>query len=108
VPELRIVQGTAPDALRDLPPPDAVFLGGGVGDPALFDAAWQVLKPGGRLVANAITLEAEAQLLARHAALRGELTRLSVSRAEPVGRYHGWRPLMTVTQLVLAKSRERA
>jgi precorrin-6Y C5,15-methyltransferase (decarboxylating) len=108
VPELRIVQGTAPDALRDLPPPDAVFLGGGVGDPALFDAAWQALKPGGRLVANAITLEAEAQLLARHAALRGELTRLSVSRAEPVGRYHGWRPLMTVTQLVLAKSRERA
>jgi precorrin-6Y C5,15-methyltransferase (decarboxylating) len=103
VPELRIVQGAAPDALRDLPPPDAVFLGGGVVEPKLFDAAWQALKPGGRLVANAITLEAEMQLLARHAALGGELTRLSVSRAEPVGRYHGWRPLMTVTQYAVAK-----
>jgi precorrin-6Y C5,15-methyltransferase (decarboxylating) len=103
VPELRIVQGTAPEALGDLPPPDAVFLGGGVGDAALFDAAWQALKAGGRLVANAITLEAEAQLLARHAVLGGELMRLAVSRAEPVGRYYGWRPLMTVTQLALVK-----
>jgi precorrin-6Y C5,15-methyltransferase (decarboxylating) len=108
VPELRIVQGRAPEALGDLPPPDAVFLGGGVGDPALFDAAWQALKPGGRLVANAITLEAEAQLLARHEALAGELTRLAVSRAEPVGRYRGWRPLMTVTQLALVKPGARS
>jgi precorrin-6B C5,15-methyltransferase / cobalt-precorrin-6B C5,C15-methyltransferase len=103
VPELRVVQGRAPDALHDLPPPDAVFLGGGVSDPRIFEAAWQALKPGGRLVANAITLEAEAQLLQRHEQLGGELTRLSVARAEPVGRYHGWRPLMTVTQFALTK-----
>jgi len=105
VPELRIVQGQAPAALAGLPAPDAIFLGGGTGDPLLWDALWRALKPGGRLVANAVTLEGEAQLLRWQAREQGELTRLAVSRAEPVGGYHGWRALMTVTQLALVKPR---
>ncbi len=105
VPELRIVQGQAPAALAGLPAPDAIFLGGGASDPLLWDALWRALKPGGRLVANAVTLEGEAQLLRWHAREQGELTRMAVSRAEPVGGYHGWRALMTVTQLALVKPR---
>jgi precorrin-6B C5,15-methyltransferase / cobalt-precorrin-6B C5,C15-methyltransferase len=108
VPDLRIVQGPAPAALAGLPAPDAIFLGGGASDPLLWDALWRALKPGGRLVANAVTLESEAQLLRWHAREKGELTRLAVSRAEPVGGYHGWRALMTVTQLALAKPRRGA
>jgi precorrin-6B C5,15-methyltransferase / cobalt-precorrin-6B C5,C15-methyltransferase len=108
VPDLRIVQGLAPAALAGLPAPDAIFLGGGASDPLLWDALWRALKPGGRLVANAVTLESEAQLLRWHAREKGELTRLAVSRAEPVGGYHGWRALMTVTQLALAKPRRGA
>jgi precorrin-6Y C5,15-methyltransferase (decarboxylating) len=103
VPELRVVQGTAPEALAGLPPPDAVFLGGGASEPLLWEAAWQALRPGGRLVANTVTVEAEGRLLAWHARHGGELTRLAVARAEPVGGYHGWRPLMSVTQLAIAK-----
>lgn len=108
VPELRVVHGAAPAALAGLPAPDAIFLGGGASEPALWDALWPALKPGGRLVANAVTLAGEAELLRRHAALGGELARLAVSRAEPVGGFVAWRPLMPVTQLVLAKPRDWA
>jgi precorrin-6Y C5,15-methyltransferase (decarboxylating) len=108
VPELRIVQGTAPTALNALPPPDAIFLGGGTSDSLLWDALWRALKPGGRLVANAVTIEGEALLLRWQAREKGELTRFAVSRAEPIGAYHGWRALMSVTQLALVKPRSGA
>lgn len=97
-PDLQIVQGRAPDAFADLPQPDAVFLGGGLSDPGVFDQAWSALKPGGRLVANAVTLESEARLgecLQRHG---GELVRLQVTKAERVGNMFGWRAAMPVTQ----------
>ncbi|MDX1424008.1 MAG: precorrin-6y C5,15-methyltransferase (decarboxylating) subunit CbiE [Kiloniellales bacterium] len=102
-PSLRLVEGEAPAALADLEDPDAVFVGGGVGCAGLVDACWARLKAGGRLVANAVTLEGERVLLAWRAENGGELTRLAVSRAEPVGGLTGWRPLMPVTQLTAAK-----
>ncbi|MBW3095746.1 precorrin-6y C5,15-methyltransferase (decarboxylating) subunit CbiE [Pseudohoeflea coraliihabitans] len=97
VPTLDIREGRAPEALAGLAPPDAVFIGGGLSDAALFDALWPVLKAGGRLVANAVTVEGEARLIALQAAHGGELVRMQISRAEPVGRFHGWKPLMPVT-----------
>jgi precorrin-6Y C5,15-methyltransferase (decarboxylating) len=98
VPGLKIVRGAAPEALGGLPTPDVIFIGGGGSETGVFDAAIAALRPGGRLVANAVTLEMEALLLARHAALGGELLRLQVSRAAPVGSMTGWRPAMPVTQ----------
>ena len=97
VPDLRIVEGEAPGALDGLPLPDAVFLGGGVSE-AAFDVAWGALKPGGRLVANAVTLESQAVLMGLHGRQGGDLVRIAVSRAEPVGRLTGWRPAMEVMQ----------
>jgi len=105
VPELRVVHGVAPAALAGLPAPDAIFLGGGVGEAALWEALWAALKPGGRLVANAVTLAGETQLLRWQVRQGGALVRLAVARAEPVGGRSAWRPLMTVTQLALAKPR---
>ena len=102
-PTMAIIDGTAPDALADLEAPDAVFVGGGASAPGMIEACWTALRPGGRLVANTVTLESEAVLLARHAERGGEMVRISVERAEPVGPYHGWRPLMPVTQWRLAK-----
>ena len=81
VPDLEIVEGAAPAALTELAVPDAVFVGGGAGDAGVLDAASRALRPGGRLVVNAVTLETEALLLARHAALGGELIRIAISRA---------------------------
>ncbi len=98
VPDLHLVQGAAPAALLDLPAPDAVFVGGGGSETGVLDAAIAALKPRGRLVANAVTLEMEAILLARHIEFGGELTRIAVSRAAAVGSMSGWRPAMPVTQ----------
>jgi precorrin-6B C5,15-methyltransferase / cobalt-precorrin-6B C5,C15-methyltransferase len=97
VPDLTIVEGAAPAALAGLAPPDAIFVGGG-GDAAVLDAASRGLRSGGRLVVNAVTLETEALLLARHAALGGELVRIAISRAAAVGEKTGWRAAMPVTQ----------
>ncbi len=108
VPGLQVVEGEAPGALAGLPPPDAVFLGGGAADPGVLDAALAALPPGGRLVANAVTLETEALLLSRRAALGGEMLRLAVSRAAPVGGMTGWRAAMPVTQWSRRKPAEGA
>ncbi|MGE0499825.1 MAG: precorrin-6y C5,15-methyltransferase (decarboxylating) subunit CbiE [Rhizobiaceae bacterium] len=98
VPGLAVVEGTAPAALDSLAAPDAIFVGGGLGDDGVADAAITLLKPGGRLVANAVTLESEALLAALYARLGGNLIRVAISRAEPVGTMSGWRPAMPVTQ----------
>jgi precorrin-6Y C5,15-methyltransferase (decarboxylating) len=103
VPRLRIVEGEAPAALAGLPPPDAVFIGGGLTTPGLAAHCWAALKPGGRLVANAVTVEGEGQLIALRADIGGDLVRIGVSRAEPVGPFSGWRPLMPVTQWAVTK-----
>ncbi|MGK7867745.1 precorrin-6y C5,15-methyltransferase (decarboxylating) subunit CbiE [Falsiroseomonas sp. E2-1-a20] len=103
VPGLRLVRGEAPAAFAGLPPPDALFLGGGANDPGVFEAALAALKPGGVFVANAVTLETEALLLARHAALGGDLLRIGITRAVAVGGMTGWRPAMPVTQWVWHK-----
>ncbi|MBU2662523.1 precorrin-6y C5,15-methyltransferase (decarboxylating) subunit CbiE [Actinoplanes bogorensis] len=97
VPGLEVVTGPAPDALTGLPTPDAVFIGGGLTREGVLEACLAALRPGGRLVANAVTLESEATLAAAYAELGGELTRLSVSRGSPVGGFTGWRPMMPVT-----------
>lgn len=101
-PGLRIVEGTAPGALEGLEAPDAIFIGGGLSE-EVFAAAWAALKPLGRLVANAVTLESEAQLIALYRAHGGTLAKIAVSRAEPVGRLTGWKPHMAVTQWSLIK-----
>ncbi len=102
-PGIRIVAGTAPKALDDLVRPDAVFIGGGISREGVFEAAWQALRPAGRLVANAVTLESEARLLALRSSYGGELSRLSIAHAEPVGPYHGWKTAMPVTMWSIAK-----
>jgi precorrin-6B C5,15-methyltransferase / cobalt-precorrin-6B C5,C15-methyltransferase len=103
VPSLEVVEGRAPDAFAGLAAPDAVFVGGGATKGRVIDAAIAALRSGGRLVVNAVTLETEAELLARHAALGGTLTRIEVSRAEPVGGKTGWRSAMPVTQWAWVK-----
>jgi precorrin-6Y C5,15-methyltransferase (decarboxylating) len=104
VPGLRIVLGAAPGSLAGLPPPDAIFIGGGIGEAGLLPQAWATLPPGGRLVANVVTAEGEARLLDWHARHGGALTRIAVSRAAPVGPHHLWRPLATVTQFAAVKA----
>ncbi|WP_075856119.1 precorrin-6y C5,15-methyltransferase (decarboxylating) subunit CbiE [Rhizobium hainanense] len=98
VPSLAIVEGEAPTALSGLAAPDAIFIGGGGSDAGVLEAAISQLKSGGRLVANAVTTEMEALLLAAQARRGGSLIRIDIARAAPVGRMTGWRPAMPVTQ----------
>jgi precorrin-6Y C5,15-methyltransferase (decarboxylating) len=102
-PDLAVVTGTAPKALAGLQAPDAVFIGGGVSEPGTLTAVLAALRPGGRCVANAVTLQGEAALLAAFAQQGGSLRRYSVDRASPVGGLHGWRPAMPVTQWAWTK-----
>ncbi len=103
VPGLAIVEGPAPQALSGLEKPNAIFIGGGGSDAGVLDTAVDALAAGGRLVANAVTLEMETLLLARHAMLGGDLTRIAISRASPVGSMQAWRPAMPVTQWIWIK-----
>ena len=96
-PRLHLIDATAPDGFAGLPIPNAVFFGGGISSEAI-EAAMNALAPLGRLVANAVTLESEAVLLAAFARHKGSLQRISVETADPVGPFYGWRPFMPVTQ----------
>ena len=106
VPRLEIMTGEAPAALEGLPRPDAVFVGGGVSNEKLLDACLAALRPGGRFIANAVTVEGESALAQFHKRFGGEMTRLSVARLEPVGPSFSWRSLRTVTQLAVTKPGE--
>jgi precorrin-6B C5,15-methyltransferase / cobalt-precorrin-6B C5,C15-methyltransferase len=103
VPGLEIIEAAAPAALTRLSTPDAIFIGGGASDTGVLDAASRALRSSGRLVVNAVTLETEVLLLARHATFGGELIRIAISRAAPVGEKTGWRTPMPVTQWVWVK-----
>jgi precorrin-6B C5,15-methyltransferase / cobalt-precorrin-6B C5,C15-methyltransferase len=98
VPGLVVREGTAPDALGRLPPPDAVFIGGGAADAALRAGCWEALPSGGRLVINAVTLETEQAVAACHAVWGGRLTRIGIERLEPIGALQGFAPARVVTQ----------
>jgi precorrin-6Y C5,15-methyltransferase (decarboxylating) len=103
VPHFDLRLGTAPAALKDLPTPDAVFVGGGASRDGMLDAIWQALPPGGRLVVNSVTLETEVILIAWQARHGGSLLRLSVERAGAVGGRTGWRAAMPVVQWSVIK-----
>ncbi|SFV26570.1 precorrin-6y C5,15-methyltransferase (decarboxylating) subunit CbiE [Hyphomicrobium facile] len=103
VPHLDIREGAAPDALSGLAQPDAIFIGCGTSGGRVIEACLAALKPGGRIVVNAVTIESEAALLAAYHEHGGSLTRFGVERAEPVGRLTAWRPAMPVLQWVSSK-----
>jgi precorrin-6B C5,15-methyltransferase / cobalt-precorrin-6B C5,C15-methyltransferase len=103
VPHLQIIAGQAPTALPDLPSPDAIFIGGGLTVPGVFAACWQALKPGGKLVANGVTVETEQQIFQLQQQHGGSLARLAIQRVEPVGKFLGWKAMAPVTQWVVNK-----
>lgn len=98
VPDLEVVTGSAPDCLADLAVPDVIFLGGGVSVPGMIDGCWQALPPGGRLVAHAVTLDSEAALFDAFQRFGGAMSRYQTWQADAIGRFHGWRGAMPVTQ----------
>ena len=98
-PALQLVAGQAPEALAGLATPDAIFIGGGLTAPGVLDACWTALRPGGRLLANAVTLQTEAALVAFRECHGGDLTRLQVAQAQPLGAFDTWRAALPITLL---------
>ena len=103
VPGLEVVEGTAPAALAGCRRRTRSSSAAARAIPACSTPSSTALRPGGRLVVNAVTLETEALLIARHAALGGELIRIAIARASPLGGMTGWRPALPVTQWVWVK-----
>jgi precorrin-6B C5,15-methyltransferase / cobalt-precorrin-6B C5,C15-methyltransferase len=104
VPNLQIIPGKAPEALTDLPTPDAIFIGGGLTVPEVFETCWAALRSGGRLVANGVTIETEQRIFELQQQYGGAINRIAIQRAEPVGKFLGWKALAGVTQWVAVKS----
>ncbi|HEY1274672.1 MAG TPA: precorrin-6y C5,15-methyltransferase (decarboxylating) subunit CbiE [Thermoleophilaceae bacterium] len=98
VPRLEVRHGEAPGALDDLEAPDAVFVGGGVTEHGVLERCWAALRPGGRIVANAVTLEGESRLVEARAAHGGGLMRIALEHADEVGRFTAWRAQLPVVQ----------
>lgn len=103
VPGLQLIRGTAPHALNGLEAPDAIFIGGGVTRDGVLDSCWHHLRPGGRLVANAVTLQSEMTLMAWRKHHGGELTRIHVAQAQPLGDFDTWRQALPITLLEVTK-----
>ena len=102
-PNLKIIEGKAPAALKDLPIPDAIFIGGGATSTGLFETCWTSLRSQGRLVANVVTLEGEQKLFQWQQEFGGTLTQISIKRAEAIGSFLGWQPMRPVTQWKVIK-----
>ena len=96
------VAGAAPAALTVAPDPDAVFIGGGL-DESVMDIVWRALLPGGRLVANAVTIETQSVLADWHRRVGGTLRRLSIETVEPLGSMTTWRPALPLVQWVVTR-----
>ncbi|TYO67664.1 precorrin-6Y C5,15-methyltransferase (decarboxylating) subunit CbiT [Bradyrhizobium hipponense] len=94
---ITVIAGTVPEALAALEVPDAVFVGGGL-DAEMFDAVWSRLLPGTRVVAHAVTIETEALLGELHQRHGGELMRVEIAHAGPLGRYRSWETARPVVQ----------
>ncbi len=105
VPGLEVRHGRAPSALVNLPSPAAIFLGGGVALPGMLQTCWQALSDGGRIVANAVTLEGEQALAAARARYGGELLQVAISDARPLGSFMAWKPRRPLVQWAARKER---
>ena len=103
VPGLQLIRGSAPQALDGLERPDAIFIGGGVTREGVLDTCWAELKPGGRLIANAVTLQSEVTLITWRERHGGELTRIHVAQAQPLGEFDTWRQALPITLLDVVK-----
>ena len=103
VPGLQLIRGSAPQALDGLERPNAIFIGGGVTRDGVLDTCWARLKPGGRLIANAVTLQSEMTLMAWREQHGGELTRIHIAQAQPLGDFDTWRQALPITLLDVVK-----
>jgi precorrin-6Y C5,15-methyltransferase (decarboxylating) len=103
---VRVIAGRAPEALAGLPAPDAVFVGGSKGSmTAIVDAALEALRPGGRLVVNAVTLENAGETYQAIRARGGipEVTLLQVARSEPLAHYQRYEALNPIQIFAVGK-----
>ncbi|MFM7406803.1 MAG: precorrin-6y C5,15-methyltransferase (decarboxylating) subunit CbiE [Cuspidothrix sp.] len=103
-PNLQIIAGKSIEVIPTLPPPNAIFIGGGVTAPEILETCWNALLPGGRMVVNVVTLEGEQRLYQWYEKVGGNFTRIAIQRAEPIGKFLGWKAMSPVTQWVRVKN----
>ena len=88
--KLRVAEGPAPEALRGLPAPDAVFVGGSGGELSNILQTVHDANPAARICVSAIALETLHTASERLTALgyETEITQIAVGRTRPVGQLH--------------------
>lgn len=96
---VEVVHGEAPEVLASLEDPDAIFIGGSGGKlSSLLNVCAQCLKPGGRIVVNAVTLENAMAAYHQLAelGLSPDLLQLQVSKSRPIAGNTRLEPLTPV------------
>jgi len=101
---LQLIEAQAPQSLNSLEAPHAIFIGGGFANPDIGEHCWQNLRPGGRLVATAVTVETEAAFQIFSAKTKARLIRIDMSEVVPLGRYHTWQPSLPITIMIAHKA----
>lgn len=104
-----VIEDRAPDALAELPRPDAVFVGGSKGSmEPIVTACLDALHPGGRFVVNTVTLEncAEAYAALCAAGLVPEVTLVQIARGASLARYQRYEALNPIHVFAATKPRE--
>lgn len=96
------IRGAAPEACVDAPVPDTAFIGGGM-TAELLETVWSALPAGGRLVANAVTLENQQLVSEWYVREGGSLRRYGVETAAPLGTMTTWRPSLPIVQWAAVK-----
>ena len=107
---LSVIQGRAPDCLKELPFPDKVFMGGSGGEHSrIMQLAWQRLKPGGRLAASAVTEPSKAALRQFSLHIEQQPTdylQVAISRHDTIAGQDLLRPALPVTLMCWHKALE--
>ncbi len=107
---LSVIQGRAPDCLKELPFPDKVFIGGSGGELSrIMQLAWQRLKPGGRLAASAVTEPSKAALRQFSLHIEQQPTdylQVAISRHDTIAGQDLLRPALPVTLMCWHKALE--
>lgn len=99
VSNLTIIEANAPDGMADLPPLDAVIIGGSSGGmKGILDEVERLLKPGGRLIITGVTVETGHTMVAelKNRPFTYEAIQMQVNRFRKAGPYHLLDPLSPI------------
>jgi cobalt-precorrin-6B (C15)-methyltransferase len=105
---INVIEGEAPNALKDLPASDVIFIGGsGSHLDAIIEDADLLLKPNGRLIVNCVTIETlhnTLKIMQNKPNYTYETFTVQITRLNQIGQYHMSQALNPISIITCIKS----